>query len=132
MIGPFPAADPTTETLWTDTDRQFVQGMETVWQGHPDLYDRLNALRDYVNANLPEFELYLEDVWNDHQWGETWFEYILRSLRTKDETPPLGYDIYKNHQDAKGVWHLDNYIESHATIDHPKQLMPFILANRNK
>jgi hypothetical protein len=77
-----------------------------------DLYIALNNTRDWVNANLPGFELYLEDVWNEHVEGETWFEYILRSRKTLNETSAIGYDVYRNHQDQKGVWHLDDYVKS--------------------
>lgn len=79
-------------------------------------YQRLNTLRAWVNDTLgTAFELYLEDVWNEDHPGETWIEYILRSRKTLNETPRLGYDRYYNHQDAKGVWHLDDYI---TTVCH--------------
>lgn len=96
-----------------------------------DLYEALNNTRNWVNANLgDEFELYLEDVWNDHQEGETWFEYILRSRKTYDETPPIGYDIYKNHQDGRGVWHLDDYVRSVRLVDDAAPLVDFIRTHR--
>jgi hypothetical protein len=95
-----------------------------------DVYVQMNALRDWVNNQYPDFELYLEDVWNEHADGETWFEYILRSRKTLNETPMLGYDIYKNHRDAKGVWHLDEYVSSVRLVDDPEALLEFIRANR--
>ncbi len=91
---------------------------------------QLNQLRDWVNANLPDFELYLEDVWNEHVPGETRFEYILKSRKTRNETPPLGYDVYKNHQDAKGVWHLDDYQYTVRDFKGPDELITFIQANQ--
>ena len=105
------------------------QAMQALLNSSPDIYVQLNALRDWVNANYPDFELYLEDVWNDHQPGETWFEYILRSRVTLNENGMLGYDVYKNHQDAKGVWHLDDYVRSERLIDTPQPLLDFIREN---
>ena len=104
--------------------------MQACLESSPDIYVQLNALRDWVNAHYPDFELYLEDVWNDHVPGETWFEYILRSRRTLNETPMLGYDVYKNHQDAKGVWHLDDYVSSVRLIEDPRPLLDFIRENQ--
>jgi hypothetical protein len=98
-------------------------------QSSPDIYVQLNAVRDWINANYPDFELYLEDVWNDHQEGETWFEYILRSRKTLNETGMLGYDVYKNHRDTKGVWHLDDYVRSVRLFDDPAVLLNFIREN---
>lgn len=95
----------------------------------PDFYTQLNALRDWVNANYPDFELYLEDVWNEKAEGETHFEYILRSRKTLNETELLGYDVYKNHRDSKGVWHLDDYQYSIRLIQDPKVILDFIKAN---
>ena len=106
--------------------------MAAILAGEGDNYARLNRLRDWFNANIGEqygFELYLEDVWNDHKQGETWFEYILRSLHTKDETAPIGYDVYKNHQDAGGVWHLDEYVESVILMPDPTPLVAFVREN---
>jgi hypothetical protein len=96
----------------------------------PDLYTGLNRLRDWTNRQFPDFELYLEDVWNDRTPGETHFEYILRSRKTYNETDPIGYDIYKNHQDKGGVWHLDDYVSSVLLMDDPAaELVAFIQAN---
>lgn len=105
------------------------QAMSTCLSGSTDLYVQLNALRDWVNANYPDFELYLEDVWNERTEGETHFEYILRSRKTLNETELLGYDIYKNHRDAKGVWHLDDYVSSVKLIEDPQPLLDFIREN---
>ncbi len=82
-----------------------------------DLYTRLNQLRDWFNSQTDSYDLYLEDVWNDNADGETHFEYILRSLITKDETVALAADIYVNHKDANGVWHLGDYQHSHINGD---------------
>lgn len=110
-------------------EQEAYQAMTDCLKGSPDLYVQLNALRDWVNANYPGFELYLEDVWNERTEGETHFEYILRSRKTLNETDVLGYDIYKNHRDAKGVWHLDDYVSSVRLIDDPQILLDFIKAN---
>jgi hypothetical protein len=94
------------------------------------VYDQLNTLRDWVNAHFgPQgFELYLEDVWNEHVPGETHFEYILRSKRTLNETTPIGVDVYTNHQDAKGVWHLGDYQSSRWLMTDPAPLLAFLMA----
>jgi hypothetical protein len=94
-----------------------------------DIYKNLNTLRDFVNQHFPDFELYLEDVWNDHQPGETHFEYILRSRKTYNETDVIGFDVYKNHQDANGVWHLDEYVYSKCLMADPSPLVTFIVEN---
>lgn len=111
-------------------EQHAYQAMQAILDSSADIYVQLNGLRDWVNRHYPQFELYLEDVWNDHQPGETWFEYILRSKVTLNETPMLGYDVYKNHQDAKGVWHLDEYVRSARLIDSPQPLLDFIRQNR--
>ena len=90
-----------------------------------DLYKRLNATRDWFNANVPGFDLYLEDAWNDYEEGETWFEYNLRSLDTYNETAPIAFDVYKNHQDSGGVWHLDDYQYSRLEIASPEAILDF-------
>lgn len=105
------------------------QSMKDCLTSSTDIYVQLNALRDWVNAHYPDFELYLEDVWNERTEGETHFEYILRSRQTLNETELLGYDIYKNHQDAKGVWHLDDYVSSVRLLNDPMPLLDFIRAN---
>jgi hypothetical protein len=105
------------------------EAMSACLASSSDVYVQLNALRDWVNAHYPDFELYLEDVWNERTEGETHFEYILRSRQTLNETELLGYDIYKNHRDAKGVWHLDEYVSSVRLIQDPQILLDFIAAN---
>jgi len=114
----------------TPEDQQAYQAMQACLDSSPDIYVQLNALRDWVNAHYPDFELYLEDVWNEKTEGETHFEYILRSRRTLNETDVLGYDIYQNHQDNKGVWHLDDYVSSVRLIDSPEPLLTFISQNK--
>lgn len=95
-----------------------------------DLYERLNAFRAWFNTTLPgynlHYDLYLEDVWNEHAAGQTWFEYIIRSPKTKDEMPPLAYDVYLNHQDAGGVWHLGDYQHSKLAITSIQPVLDFI------
>lgn len=111
-------------------DQTAHDAIMSCFQQSPDVYVQLNALRDWVNQHYSDFELYLEDVWNEHVEGETWFEYILRSRRTLNETRVLGYDVYKNHQDQKGVWHLDDYVSSVRLIEEPEELLTFIRENQ--
>jgi hypothetical protein len=111
-------------------EQQVYETLRGLLDSSPDVYVQLNAVRDWVNAQFPDFELYLEDVWNERQEGETWFEYILRSRRTLNETDVLGYDVYQNHRDAKGVWHLDDYVRSERLFDDPALLLDFIKANQ--
>lgn len=92
-----------------------------------DLYENLNLLRDWFNGRFGEhFDFYLEDVWNDNVDGETHFEYILQSRQTLNETPVLAYDVYLNHQDSGGVWHLDDYQYSVATENIPQVMAAFM------
>ena len=111
-----------------DSDSAY-RAMKACLESSSDIYVQLNALRDWTNAHYPDFELYLEDAWNERVEGETDFEYILRSRRTLNETALIGYDIYKNHQDAKGVWHLDDYVSSVLLLNDPMTLIDFIRAN---
>lgn len=112
------------------SDFELHQAMKAQLESTGDTYTNMNHLRDWVNKNVPDVELYLEDVWNDHVPGETWFEYILRSKRTYNETEVIGYDVYKNHQDAGGVWHLDEYVSSKLLMEDPQPLVDFIRENR--
>ena len=121
--------------------KEIQDALQSIMADTPDAYTQLNNIRSWVNNNLaPEFELYLEDVWhkesshkegsNNHVSGETHFEYILRSRRTLNETPALGYDIYLNHQDGKGVWHLDAYQSTvNGFPEALETLLAFIQAN---
>ncbi len=114
---------PVTEALFSQRVQAFLSAEED------DNYTRMNRLRNWFNGNFfPVFELYLEDVWNEASDGtlhpgETRFEYILRHTKTADETGVLAYDTYKNHQDAKGVWHLGEYISTTLLIQDAK---PFL------
>jgi hypothetical protein len=113
-----------------DMDTNTLQhSINSILYSAADDYDILNTLRSWVNENVFDVELYLEDVWNEYVPGETWIEYILRSLNTKNETDRLGYDVYKNHQDAKGVWHLDEYVKTVRLIQNADALVAFISAN---
>ncbi len=124
--------EPTTETLLTDTLN--AEGVTLVLQAlldaSPDLYVQWNAVRDWVNAHFPDFELYLEDTWNERTEGETHLEYILRSRQTLNETPVLAYDIYLNHRDVRNIWHLDDYQSTIRLMTHPQEIVDFILENR--
>ena len=112
------------------TDAELHEALQRQLHSSEDLYVALNNTRNWVNAHCPDVELYLEDVWNEHAAGETWFEYILRSRKTLDELPPIGYDVYKNHQDAGGVWHLDEYVKSVRLLDDAEPLVAFIRTHR--
>jgi hypothetical protein len=96
-----------------------------------DLYHRLNQARDWFNASVSGFEIYLEDEWNVYAEGQTYFDYCLRSLETKDELPPLASDIYLNHQDAGGVWHLGAYQSSYLRIDDWNHVLYFLKYHRS-
>jgi hypothetical protein len=105
---------------------QYCQLLAQALTQHPtDVYQQLNALRNAFNA-LPNtgFDLYLEDNWNDPTPGQTHFEYRLRSLKTKYDIGPIGIDVYKNHQDANGVWHLDDYVTSFWCQNPPQIEIP--------
>lgn len=108
----------------------FCSEIEAIMGHSADIYVQLNALRDWVNAHYTDFELYLEDMWNERTEGETHIEYILRSRKTLNETDVLGYDIYLNHRDNNGVWHLDDYVSSVCLLEDPRVLWDFIQANR--
>ena len=107
----------------------FCHAIRALMAHSPDVYIQLNSIRDWVNAHFPDFELYLEDVWNEKKEGETHIEYILRSKKTLNETDVLGYDIYQNHRDARGVWHLDDYVCSIRLLEDPQILWTFIQAD---
>lgn len=109
---------------------EFCQKIESLFADtQMDLYDQLNAMRDWVNVHYPDFELYLEDTWNEREEGQTELEYILRSRKTLNETEVLGFDAYKNHKDNKGVWHLGDYTHSVRLFEKPDLLYDFIEAN---
>ena len=97
--------------------------------GGDELYKALNAFRDWFNQHFEGFEVYLEDVWNDNAPGETHFEYIVRSKITKNETPPLAADVYSNHQDERGVWHLGDYQHSKRSSHTSQSVIEFIQQN---
>lgn len=94
-----------------------------------DCYARLNAARDWFNGQVPGFEWYLEDVWDEYAEGQTWIEHRVRSLYTRDETEVLGVDIYANHRDAKGVWHLDDYQDSRIWVTDVEAVVQFVATN---
>jgi len=102
---------------------QVADAIQQFMSSDNDSYQQMNALRDWFNQQFPTFDFYLEDVWNDNVPGETHFEYILRSRHTLNETPVLAYDVYSNHQDAKGVWHLGDY---QTTTIHTKAIQGII------
>jgi hypothetical protein len=103
--------------------------VQRILNGPEDAYTRMNALRDWFNQTFPTFEFYLEDVWNEYISGETHFEYIIRSRDTREETGPIAYDVYLNHQDTKGVWHLDDYQTTVITTASPDLICTFLNTN---
>lgn len=115
--------------LAPDECELIINGVKSILGGSGDLYDRLNNLRDWINVRFPDFDFYLEDVWNENVAGETHFEQILRSRKTLNETRVLAYDVYVNHQDDGGVWHLGDYQHSVLVMNDPKEIVDFIQAN---
>jgi hypothetical protein len=98
-----------------------------------DLYTRLNEARTWFNANVQGFTMILEDVWNETAEDQTTIDYQLRSLTTKDESPPLASDVYANRRDANGVWHLEAYQQSVLFLDADLSMVrSFLLANAPK
>jgi hypothetical protein len=96
-----------------------------------DLYHRLITARTEFNQLFfHQFDCYLEDEWNEYVEGETWFDYRIRSLKTKDEFPPLASDIYLNHQDEGGVWHLGDYQTSIVKLTSFESLAAFLETHR--
>lgn len=95
------------------------------------LYHRLIDARNAFNMLFAkEFDCYLEDEWNEYAEGETWIEYRIRSLITKDEFPPIASDIYLNHQDEGGVWHLGDYQHSLVKLTTFEELALFLATHR--
>jgi hypothetical protein len=98
-----------------------------------DLYSRLNEARAWFKANVQGFTMILEDVWNETAEDQTTIDYQLRSLTTKDESPPLASDVYANRRDANGVWHLEAYQHSVLFLDADLSMVrSFLLANAPK
>jgi hypothetical protein len=96
-----------------------------------DLYHRLVHARTAFNRLFrQEFDCYLEDEWNEYVEGETWLDYRIRSLVTKDEFPPLASDIYLNRRDEGGVWHLGDYQNSIIKLTHFDELAQFLETHR--
>ena len=122
---------PETPPVLPDcSDAALHATLQGILDSSPDIYAHMNALRDWVNAHILEVELYLEDVWNETVPGETHFEYLLRSRRTLNEIGPLAHDVYLNHQDARGVWHLDDYQHSVRHMRDPQVIIDFVHTNR--
>ncbi|MEM0952391.1 MAG: hypothetical protein AAGI66_09675 [Cyanobacteria bacterium P01_H01_bin.74] len=105
--------------------------LTAVYSSYTDPYDGMNAMRHWVNDHFDGFELYLEDEWNVRTEGETHLEYILRSRKTLNETAVIAYDAYYNHRDAKGVWHLGNYIQTVVLMHDRSILAHFLLTENN-
>jgi hypothetical protein len=98
-----------------------------------DLYARLNLARTWFNANVQGFTMILEDVWNETAEDQTTIDYQLRSLTTKDESPPLASDVYGNRRDTSGVWHLEAYQRSVLLVDAELSwVRTFLLENSPK
>ncbi|MEB3287596.1 MAG: hypothetical protein VKJ04_08845 [Vampirovibrionales bacterium] len=96
---------------------------------HDELFYRLSNLRDFVNQAFPTLEFYQEDLWNERILGETHLDSILRCKKSLYETEPFAYDVYKNHQDAYGVWHLDDYQKTVLLMSDTRPLVSFIFAH---
>ena len=116
-------------SLPEDQFNQIYPYLQAAFNTVEDDYQRLNILRNTLNETYPDFELYLEDVWNDNVPGQTHFEYILRSKVTYNETERLAYDVYLNHQDQNKVWHLDDYTHTVVLIETVEPLVRFMIEN---
>ncbi|MFN8615108.1 MAG: hypothetical protein U0003_04265 [Vampirovibrionales bacterium] len=114
-------------TALPNTATHCRQVLHTLMGATPDLYTNLNALRDWVNAHFDTMDLYLEDAWNESVEGETHFEYRLRDKKTLEETPVLAIDVYFNHQDAGGVWHLGAYQGSQELLPMVETVVAFLV-----
>ncbi len=111
----------------TPSSEQVVVTLQALMlKGSEDLYTRLNQARNWFNANVSGFEIYLEDEWDVYEEGQTWFDYNLRSLKSKDELPPLASDVYLNHRDEMGVWHLGDYQSSHLRLQDWGRIKHFL------
>jgi hypothetical protein len=107
--------------------KAIVENLQTLLLNEAeDLYTRLNQARNWFKANVSGFEIYLEDEWDVYEEGQTWFDYNLRSLQSKDELPPLASDVYLNHRDDKGVWHLGDYQSSHLRLHDWGRIQHFL------
>jgi hypothetical protein len=107
-----------------DQIHAYFQTLQSGYQS--DRYALLNAFRDWINQNLLNYEMFLEDNWFD---DHTTIEYTLRSLDTFN-IQVIAEDTYHNHRDDKGVWHLGHYIETHWTVPDPEQtLSEFLESN---
>ncbi len=111
------------------TEAETYETLNALLHSSEDRYVCMNRVRDWFNAHFPDFDLYLEDVWNENVEGETHFEYILRSKETYNETERLAFDVYKNHRTEKGVWHLGDYQRTEILIDNPRPIIDFLNAN---
>lgn len=92
----------------------------------PDLYAALNAFRDWTNAHVANYEIFLEDNWFDD--GRTTIEYTFRSLESFN-IEVFAEDTYGNHRDAKGIWHLGAYVRTDWTVPDPGAVIAQFLAD---
>lgn len=79
-----------------------------------DLYQVLNALRDWFDKNVVNYEVYLEDNWFE---DKTTIEYTLRCLDTLN-TLVIAEDEYQNNRD-NNVWNLGKYVKTYWTVEEP-------------
>ena len=112
------------DTLTAEQIVEQLQALISTESG--DLYTRLNQARNWFNETVLGFEIYLEDEWDVYEEGQTWFDYNLRSLKSKDELPPLASDVYLNHRDDRGVWHLGDYQSSHLRLQDWARVQHFL------
>jgi hypothetical protein len=92
---------------WHELEQRYNQLVQ--YHNPATAYADWEAFRAWFNATFTLLECFLEDAWNEQVEGETHIEYHLRSPKTKQELGPLAADVYTNHSDAKGVWHLGAY-----------------------
>ncbi len=90
-----------------------------------DLYQFLNAFRDWVNASIVNYEVYLEDNWFEEK---TTIEYIFRCLSTFNILV-FAEDHYNNYR-ADGVWNLGEYVTTQWVVGDPwDEIVTFFEAN---
>jgi len=110
----------------TETIHKIQSQFETFQAEFTDLYEVLNHYRNWFNAHIANYEIFLEDNWFD---AHTTIEYTFRSLDTFNILV-VAEDDYHNSRDEKGVWHLGAYQSTRWTLENPwDAILDFIAEN---